>query len=324
MEIKKASRQGIKPLIGVYGKSGGGKTHSALLLARGIVGKSGGITLIDTENKRGHIFSDVIPNGYNVIDFESPFSPERYIQAIEIAEKASDIIVIDSMTHEWDGEGGILEMQEAELERMAGSDWKKREACKMAAWIKPKMAHKKMVYRLLRSSLPIICCLRGVEKTIIEKQGGKTTVKTSEHCSPIFDQRFIFEMLINGEVYQQEGKGGYLRIEKITHQALFACLPKPNEQITEKHGQLIAQWCQSPSKQPQEDNQPVQDITKLKKALWELTKGIHNGKKTVLDQWLKDKSIIEKTEKLETLTADQLEKVIDKALIVKNEMEGAI
>jgi len=94
-EIVPAKREGIKPLIGLYGKSGGGKTHSALLLARGIAGESGNIILIDTENKRGSIFSDLITGGYNVLDLSPPFSPERYISALEACSKA-DVVVIDN------------------------------------------------------------------------------------------------------------------------------------------------------------------------------------------------------------------------------------
>ena len=73
--IKKATRQGVKPLIGMYGKSGSGKTMSALLLARGLAGASGRVVLIDSESGRGSIFADLIPGGYSVVDIEPPFSP---------------------------------------------------------------------------------------------------------------------------------------------------------------------------------------------------------------------------------------------------------
>lgn len=248
-----AERQGLKPLIGLYGKSGGGKTHSALLLARGIVGKEGNIGLLDTENKRGHIFSDIIPGSYNVLDFDAPFSPERYIEAFKALSNA-DIVVVDSMTHEWSGSGGVLDMQEAELDRMAGNDWGKRERCKMAAWIKPKMAHKKMVGEILRLPMPVICCLRGEEKThSVKDSKGKTVVVTDDFSTPLFDHRFIFEMLINGEVFANDkGEGGYLRIGKVTHPKLRPCLPSQGTQISVEHGKMIAEWCASPGTKPVE------------------------------------------------------------------------
>lgn len=239
-EIKPATRQGVKPLVGFYGKSGSGKTMSALLFARGIVGASGRIVLIDTENKRGSIFADLIPGGYSALDLDAPFSPDRYQEAIAEAEKVADVIVIDSMSHEWSGEGGVLDMADSELERMGGGDNNK-----MRSWIKPKMSHKMMVQRLLRTKCALICCLRGEEKTHITKaaDGQKGKVITDEFSTPLFDPRFIFEMLLNFECVAHDGVGGYVTPRKITHPSIAALLPKENEQIGEKHGQALAAWC---------------------------------------------------------------------------------
>lgn len=252
LQIKRATRQGVKPLIGLFGKSGSGKTYSALLLARGIVGPTGRITIIDTEAGRGSLFADLIPGGYDTLEISEPFTPAKYSAAIDVAEKQSDCIVIDSMTHAWEGEGGVLDAQEAELDRMAGSDWKKREACKMAAWIKPKMEHKKFIGRLLRSRCALICCLRAQEKTHIEKdENGKNKVVTDKFSSPIFDHRFIFELLINGETLERDGVGGFVHWTKITHPHVRPCLPAQGEQIGIKHGEALAKWCANPGQSPQ-------------------------------------------------------------------------
>ena len=326
--LQPASRQGIKPLVGLYGKSGGGKTRSALILARGIVGEKGRIGLIDTENRRGHIFADVIPGGYQVVDMDPPFTPERYVEAMEVIEKNCDILIIDSMTHEWSGDDGVLEAQEAELSRMAGTDYKKREQCKMAAWIKPKFRHKKMISHILRSSLPVICCLRGAEKTHMTKNNeGKTVVVTDDKCSPIFDKDFIFEMLINGESYSKEGKGGYLRIEKITHEDLFAALPKPGEQISITHGQAIAKWCASPGGKaptaptpPPATAEPAQSIGQHKNKLWVLTTKIHGGDPKKLETWLQEGLIIPDSIGLSDITVNMFPDVISKASVRIKEM----
>lgn len=233
----------MKALCGFYGKSGSGKTMSALLFARGLVGPSGKITLIDTENKRGSIFADLIPGGYDVVDFDAPFSPDRYSEAIEFAESKSDCIVIDSMTHEWSGEGGVLDWADAELEKFGGGDNNK-----MRSWIKPKMAHKAMVSRLLRSPRHIICCLRGEEKTHASKKAdGRATVITDDFSTPIFDSRFIFEMLVNFETINREGKGGFVYVMKTTHPSIGPLLPTENEQVGVKHGDALAKWCAAPS-----------------------------------------------------------------------------
>jgi len=245
-QIKNASRQGVKPLVGFYGRSGSGKTMSALLFARGIVGPSGRIVLIDTENKRGSIFADMIPGSYQTLDLDAPFSPTRYEEAIVAAEKVADVVVIDSMSHEWSGEGGVLDWAQEELQRMGGGDNNK-----MRSWIKPKMAHKMMIQRLLRTKCALICCLRGEEKTHVTKPepGQKSKVVTDEFSSPLFDSRFVFEMLLNFETVARNGVGGYVVPRKITHPSIAALLPKDDEQIGERHGAALAAWCANPSGQ---------------------------------------------------------------------------
>lgn len=247
--ISKATRIGVKPLVGWYGRSGSGKTMSALLFARGLVGEKGRIVLIDSENGRGSLFADVIPGGYGVIPIDPPFSPERYSEAFTVAEKDADVVVIDSLTHEHNGEGGLLDMQEAELDRMAGADFKKREQCKLAAWIKPKIAHKYFIQKILRCQCALICCLRAEEKTHISKgQDGKSRVITDEFSSPLFDKRFVFELLLSFESIARNGQGGYVIPRKITHPDIAPLLPLENEQIGIKHGEALARWCANPGK----------------------------------------------------------------------------
>lgn len=320
LQIKPAIRSGIKPLVGFYGKSGGGKTRSALLLARGIVGPKGRIVLIDSESGRGSIFADKIPGGYSVIDLDAPFNPWRYVEAFKLAEASADIVVIDSLSHAWAGEGGVLEMQEAELDRMAAGDWKKREQCKMSAWIKPKTELKRLIQQtILRSKLPVICCLRGEEKTHMVKEDNKTKVVTDEWSTPIFDHRFIFEMLICAECYSIDGKGGYLHVTKITHEDLFDCLPGEGEQVGIKHGELLAKWSVGSAPAPKSVNRSRE----LKSSLWSLTQPIHqaqvgDNKELIkaargrLYQWLVDEMILTDTESLEDLSEARLVEVIAK------------
>lgn len=290
---------------------------SALLFARGLVGTSGRIVMIDTENRRGSLFADLIPGGYSVLDLGEPFSPERYWEAIETAEKAADVIVVDSMTHEWAGEGGILDMQEAELTRMAGENWQKRESCKMAAWIRPKMAHKQFVNRLLRSPCHILCCLRGEEKTRMEKKDGKLTVEKDEFTTCIADPRFIFEMLVNLECYAKDGAGGYCYIRKITHTGTRACLPSADEQIGIKHGQALAAWCaggspEAPTKTPASNGNKTKE---LKTKLWTITRKIHGGKKENaprLVEWLRKQAILGPEGSLENMPPEEMAFVVEK------------
>lgn len=335
-QIKPATRSGVIPLVGMYGKSGSGKTMSALLFMRGLIGPKGRLTLIDSESGRGSLFADISEiGGYNVINIEPPFSPDRYQAALEVAQQNSDGVVIDSLTHEHNGEGGVLDMQEKELDRMAGTDYSKREACKMAAWIKPKIAHKKFVSYLLRCKVPLICCLRGEEKTHIGRdEKGKTTVSTDKFSTPLFDQRFIFELLLNFETLNYDGKGGYVFPTKITHPSIEALIPYKDEQIGVKHGAALAAWCQAagqPAKvtaskaatKPATGPSGVQ--VELYTKLWVLLKSQRTAKDKAdqayqIDEWLAANKIIGNDQQAKTLTADELKIVLEKADIVLSDV----
>ncbi len=321
-QIHQATRESVKALVGFYAKSGAGKTHSALLMMRGLVGPKGRIAVIDTENRRSSMFADIIPGGYSVIDLDPPFTAERYWDALEVAQANADGIVIDSFSHVWAGDGGLLDQHEAELERMAGSDWKKREQCKMTAWIRPKQAHKRLVERILRLPKPLIVCMRGEEKTHIEKANGKTEVFTDKFCSPIGDPRFIFELLIHAECIAKENSqghmiGGYLRLTKVSRQEIIPLLPGPDEQVGIKHGEMLAAWCSgTPTAKPAESPTSrvkcdTSTVAALKRQLWDITKPYHRDSKEYLNQWLIDEMYITPEESLSTLTEKRLSAVIE-------------
>jgi len=317
IHIEEATRQGMIPLIGVYGNTGTGKTHSALLLARGLAGPDKEIGIIDTERKRSGALVGLIPGNFKRINLEAPFTPESYREAIQAAEDAGwGCAVIDSMTHEWDGEGGVLEMQEAELQRMAGNDYSRREACKMAAWIEPKKRHKLLVAHILRSRIPIICCLRAQEKTHIDRKAGeKTKVIRDEFTTPIYDSRFIFEMLVNLETIKVDGKPGCAFPTKWTHNDLLRCLPGEGEQISVEHGAKIAKWCaeSGTGSKPAPTSKYTRRHIELKKELFDLTKAIHHGDASALQQWLIDELIIGDDMQASDLTEAELPAVISKA-----------
>lgn len=307
-EIRPATRTGVIPLVGCYGPSGSGKTMSALLLMRGIVGAKGRITLIDSESGRGSLFADIIPGGYSVLDLDAPFSPGRYFDAFDVAEKSSDGIVIDSLSHCHNGEGGILDMQEEELTRMAGDNYGKREACKLASWIRPKMEMKRFIGRILRCKVPLICCLRGEPKThMVKGDDGKNKVITDQFSTPIFDSKFIYELLLNLETYSKDGQGGYVIPRKITHPSLAALLPKPNEQVSIKHGEALAAWCAGGAVKPEKK---PDDTSALKKQLWTLTEKYHLGSKERLEQWLHDELFLLDDMRLADLSLSKLESMI--------------
>lgn len=299
-EFKRASRQGVKPLIALYAESGCGKTYSGLLLARGIAGPNGRIGMIDSESGRGSLYADVVPGGYEVLELEAPFSPARYVQAIEALEKGGfDIGVIDSGSHEWEGIGGVLDMA-GELE----SQGKKG----LAVWKTPKMEHARMVLKLLQSRLPLIICLRAKYKS---RQKGGTVIK-DDYTSPIQAEDFIFEMMAHAEILPDHS----IRLTKCSHPALRECFPADGkEPLSIKHGEAIARWANNPGASP--EKKPVDQTATLKKDLWNETKSEHGGDKAAFSTFLRAAKLISDDEDPSTLSADRLNEVLSKVRDIK-------
>ena len=209
--LRPAVREKIGLLFGVAGASGSGKTFSALLLAKGIANGTGRIAVIDTEAGRALHYApksgakaDAAAGTFDFLhlDFQPPFTPERYIEAIRACEEAgATVIVIDSMSHEWAGEGGCADMQAAEAERMATNrstgkvdEWK-IETMTAPAWKKPKQRHQRMMARLIQCRTHLIFCLRAQEKIkIVKKQDGKGTEIVPVGFQPICEKSFMFEL----------------------------------------------------------------------------------------------------------------------------------
>lgn len=317
--IKRASRQGVRPLIGLYSESGCGKTYSALLLARGIAGPTGKIIQVDSESGRGSLYADVpIIGGYETLEIAAPFSPGRYIEAIQEVERAKPAIgIIDSGSHEWEGIGGVLD-QAAEIEEKSGKPG-------LHVWRKPKLEHAKFVLKLVQSSIPWIICLRAKYKSRQGKNAqGKTEIIKDDHTTPIQADDFIFEMTAHAEIFQDHK----IRLTKWSHPALKECFPKDGP-ITIEHGQSVARWCNStggnsaPSNPPQQQGKLTPDsIKELKTELWGLLGPDRRGTGRSWDvgnQWLIDETLMDPTDTVSEMNQDQLRELIEK---VKKKLAG--
>lgn len=231
-------------IIGLAGGTGSGKTYTGMRLARGL---SGGkrFAVIDTEAGRAKHYARQFTFDHG--DLSPPFRPDAYKEAILAAVAAGyPVIMVDSMTHVWDGEGGVLDWQEEELDRMAGTDWQKREACKMAAWIAPKKSHKKMVSRLLQIRAHLILCFRAEEKvemvrdpdTRKMKIGPKQSLAGLNGWIPICEKKLPFELTASFLLTNDApGVPKPIKLEE-QHRPFFA-LDKP---ITEKSGEELGRW----------------------------------------------------------------------------------
>jgi AAA domain len=240
--FKPAVRENVSLLVGLAGGTGSGKTFTAMRLASGIAGDKP-FALIDTAAGRGKHYADRFRFDHG--DLHAPFRPEAYTEAILAADKAGyPVIVVDSMSHVWAGDGGVLDWQEEELTRMAGDDWKKREAVKMAAWIKPKTSHKRMVQRLLQVRAHLILCFRAEEKVDMIREDGKMKIVPKKSLVgldgwiPICEKNLPFELTTSFLLTAvAPGVPRPIKLQE-QHRSLFPL----EREITEESGQRLAQW----------------------------------------------------------------------------------
>lgn len=241
--FRRAIREKVSLILALSGGTGSGKTMSAMRIAAGIAnGKP--FAVIDTENGRASHYADQF--AFDVHELHPPFTPHAYTEAIIAADKGDyPVIVVDSMSHVWAGDGGVLDEQEAELDRMAGNDWKKREACKMAAWIKPKMAHKAMMQKFLQLKAHLILCFRAEERIeMVRGQDGKLEVRKKDSLIgkdgwvPICEKNVPFEATCSFLLLASKpGIGHPIKLQE-QHKA-FCDLTKP---IDEQLGHRLSQW----------------------------------------------------------------------------------
>ena len=240
-------RPGIRENVGLWinliGGTGSGKTYTAMRLASGI---SGGkpFAVLDTENRRALHYADQFK--FDHAEIRPPFRPQAYSEAVIAADAAGyPVIVVDSGSHVWAGDGGVLDWQEEELDRMAGQDWSKRERVKMAAWIKPKIAHKHMVQKLLQVKAHIILCLRAEEKIeMVKNAQGKLEIQKKQTLTgrdgwiPICDKNLPFEATCSFLLLASApGIPQPIKLQE-QHKALFPL----DKAITEESGQRLAAW----------------------------------------------------------------------------------
>lgn len=233
MAIRKAKRAGARIVLAFDGPSGAGKTYTALQFAWGLTGGDASkVGLIDTENRRGSLYADILKGSdgrvhdFWIDDLYSPFTPERYIAKIlEFQQQGVEVLVIDSVSHEWAGIGGILEQVGKEAKAITG--WKK--------W---KPEHRRFVNTLLQCDMHIIVCVRSTNKV------DWTDPKNPKQLGlmPVQQEEFMFEMTAAMSLFD----GGKQRLITKCPKDLEAIFGKCGEwakgYLTAKHGNEMRKW----------------------------------------------------------------------------------
>jgi len=226
MQLQKATRKKSKLRLNISGPSGSGKTYSALLMAKGLIGNWDKIGVIDTENGSASLYEHL--GSFQTIDLQAPFTPERYIEAIDICINAGiECIIMDSSSHEWSGAGGCIEINEHLAQsKFKGNTW--------SAWSQTTPRHDAFVQKVLQCPVHVITCTRSKMETVMtdDKKVKKLGMKDIQR------EGWEYELTVS------------LNLDRDTHTAqaskdrteLFE--GKDPFVITEKTGQLIKQWCE--------------------------------------------------------------------------------
>lgn len=190
MSFQKAQRRAQPVILSLAGKSGSGKTYSALLLAKGLVGPKGKVAVIDTERGRASMYADDPQVGeYYADELHPPFTPQRFIDKLQEAIKwGADCIIMDSVSHEWSGIGGVLEQVDQMIEQRG-------QGFRMPAWGKMKPAHNQFVNHLTMAPCHVICCVRA-KKKLVEQVGPNGKKEWVELPDLVAEQQenFVYEM----------------------------------------------------------------------------------------------------------------------------------
>ena len=227
-EVVEARRESAPITAAFISQSGAGKTLSALLFARGLVGKDGKIVIIDTEGKRARIYADDKEvGGFHHIDFGLPYSSLRYKDAVMAAVMAdADAIIIDSASHEHEAEGGMIDFADKEEIRM-----KNRADRSRSKWIAPKTNHNRFIRYAVGCPAHVIFCIREKVVADMSEEAKRKRPEDKVLYLPVCEKNLIFEMTIA------------IRLEPETHKATFIKVPKPfldhiknGEVITVEHG----------------------------------------------------------------------------------------
>ena len=286
----------------IFGPSGAGKTYSALTIATGMAnafekkkGRKAKILLADTEKGRGKYYSDEF--GYSYVRFDAPYNPEAFIELINYAvDQGYDILIIDSASHEWNGEGGCLELQQK-----AGGTYQ--------AWAKVTPRHNAFIEAIAYSPIHIIATMRGKDQYEVEKDDrGKTTVKKLGVGAT---QRDGFEYDFTCS-FMLDQKSHTVSVEKDTTH----CFDSRGAFIlTEKDGEKMMEWATSGSgKSPEvrriqpEDISSDDSLMSIKKEIASICNDLVKSKKITaakLKTFLKEQTGVDMPNLIEDLGVAQ-------------------
>ena len=229
MQITTSNRSQSKIKLGIQGPSGSGKTYSALQIAKGLAEEWSQIVVIDTEHHAANLYAHF--GDYQVLPLAAPFTPERYMEAISLCEASGfKVIILDSISHEWNGSGGILEIHG----KMLGNSF--------TNWAKVSPRHNSFIERILQANCHVICTIRSKQAYVLNLVGGKH-VPEKVGLKGITREGFDYELTTLFEL-DMEHKA------RVTKDRTGLFLQPSEYTLSPRTGQRIKAWCEQTQTQP--------------------------------------------------------------------------
>lgn len=243
LKFEPATRRKKKLRLCVTGTSGSGKTYSALLIAKGMVGTEGKIAVLDTENESAALYAGAVGMpAYDTLCLPPPYTPERYIEAIQIAEQAGyNVLIIDSATHEWNGIGGILELVGVVKKKYSNND--------MAAWNELTPRHRKFLDAIVQSKLHVIVTLRSKTEYALEQGANGKTKPVKLGMKAETREGFEYEC----DIVLDIGAETHHALASKSRAEIFGIDPFV---ITEETGEKIMRWLEDGEEAPEPKQPP--------------------------------------------------------------------
>jgi hypothetical protein len=235
--MEDAAREMAYIKVMISSPAGGGKTLGALLMARGLCDSWGQVCIIDTENKSGALYVGSVVDGvkigqYKTITLQAPYTVARYIQCMEMAEKAGiKVIVIDSLTHAWTADGGLLDLH---TKITAAS----RSGNSYTAWKDVTPLHAKLIEKIQTCSMHVILTARSKMEHTLEKTD-KGTAPKKVGMGIIFRDGIEYEVSIAFEIDQAS------HVAQVTKDRTMVFADTPYLTLSEDTGRQIRTWLES-------------------------------------------------------------------------------
>jgi hypothetical protein len=248
MKLQQATRKQARMRLGLQGPSGSGKTFGALQVAFGICGDWKKIAVVDTEYNSASLYSHLGP--FNTLNLQAPYSPEKYCDALHICEHAGmEVIIIDSVSHEWEGNGGILDIHGS----MTGNSF--------TNWGKVTPRHNHFIQSILQSPCHIIVTVRSKQDYVLTDKNGKMVpekvgLKGIQRDGVEYEFTTMFELDIKHNATASKDRT-----------SLFA--GKPEFKLTAAIGKMLLQWCNQGEVSNQDDDiiRMIYDVTTVDELL---------------------------------------------------------